>query len=360
MPPPAAGQSLSRLKEKLRSYFRRETAKKNELREIKKAQHEANTGLSIAQQELEKAQEALVDIQRQLATTRKELSQTKEQLAASEARLSQHQTAMKQRILALYKADQPTYLEVVLRATSFADFVNRAEFTRRVVATDQYLLMDLVAEKQAFERQTAQLEEKERQRAALETKLRKQRDHVTARKAEAQRLAHKANSDRAEAERQLAAMEHASSQIEQMLARLQRGESGQRYVGSWSGKLLWPVSGHRITSHFGWRIHPITHTRRFHDGVDIGVPPGTPIKAADKGLVVHSGWYGVYGKTVLIDHGSGISTMYAHCSRIKVSNGQVVSRGQVIGYVGSTGWSTGPHLHFGVRKYGKPINPLPF
>ncbi len=360
LPQPAAGQSASDLRQKLRRLLGQEENVKEDLRDIKKRQREATTRLVIAQQELEKAQEALDDIQGQLTATRKELAQTKQQLEQSKARLAQHQTAMQRRILALYKSRQPTYLEVVLRATSFDDFVNRAEFTRRIAGADEDLLMSLVAEKQAYERQKAQLEEQERQRAALETKIRKQRDYVAARKAEAEQLAHQARTDRVEAERQLAAMEHASGQIEQMLAQLQRGESGQRYAGGWSGRLQWPVSGHRITSPFGWRIHPITHTRRFHDGVDIAMPTGSPIKAADKGLVVHSGWYGVYGKTVIIDHGSGISTMYAHCSRTKVSTGHVVSRGQVIGYIGSTGWSTGPHLHFGVRKYGKPIDPLKF
>ncbi len=171
-----------------------------------------------------------------------------------------------------------------------------------------------------------------------------------------------ANRDRAEAERQLAATEQASREIEAMLARLQRGRNtATSYQGTWSGSLLQPVHG-RVTSPFGWRIHPITRTRRFHDGIDLAAPAGTPIKAADKGRVVHAGWWGPYGVALLIDHGSGISTLYGHCTQgsLRVRVGDVVTRGQVIAKVGSTGWSTGPHLHFGVRRFGKPIAPGSF
>ncbi len=355
--PQAAGESLW---DKLRGSRSRETKIKRELREIKERQREAYTELVTAQQELERSEVRLRTARNKLAATREELDETRKQLSETKAELDQHQTAMQQRILAIYKAGQPTYVEVVLQATSFEDFSNRAAITRRMATADQDLLMHLVAEKQTYERQKAQLEEKEREEKALEAKIEQHRDEVAARKAKAQRLAHKANTDRAEAERQLAAMEAASRQIEYMLAQRQRGSSGRRYAGKWSGRLRRPVSGGYISSPFGWRIHPITHTRRFHDGVDIAVPTGTAIRAADKGLVVYAGWYGVYGKTVLIDHGSGLSTMYAHCSRTAVSPDDVVSRGQVIGYVGSTGWSTGPHLHFGVRKYGKPIHPPQF
>ena len=124
---------------------------------------------------------------------------------------------------------------------------------------------------------------------------------------------------------------------------------------------LMPVSGARVTSPFGWRVHPIFKKKIFHSGIDYGVPYGTPIKASNAGQVIFSGWYGGYGKVVILDHGSctgqPTTTLYAHMSRQAVSVGQSVTRGQVIGYVGSTGYSTGPHLHFEVRINGKPQNP---
>ena len=357
-PQVSLGQSLW---QKLRGYRAGQAAAERELKQVKARQSEAQTELVGAQQELEKAEARLRQVRRQLDATRQELEQTREELAQSKARLEQHQTATQQRLLVVYKGGQPVYLEVVLHAASFEDFTNRTAFTRRMAAADQDLLARLVAEKQAYERQKAQLEEKEREQRVLEAQLSQHRDEVKARKAEAERLARKTRTDRVTAERELAAMAEAAGDIERMLASLSSGGAG-RYGGSWGGSLLRPVSGGRISSPFGNRRDPFTRTSRFHHGVDIAVPRGTPIRAADKGLVIHAGWYKatVYGRAVIVDHGSGIHTVYAHCSRVAVSSGAVVRRGQIIAYVGNSGRSTGPHLHFELRRQGRAVNPMRF
>ncbi|MEZ5375400.1 MAG: peptidoglycan DD-metalloendopeptidase family protein [Acidimicrobiales bacterium] len=118
----------------------------------------------------------------------------------------------------------------------------------------------------------------------------------------------------------------------------------------------WPISAY-VTSEYGWRIHPIYGTKRLHAGIDLGAGTGTPIAASAGGTVIHAGPYGGYGNAVIINHGNGITTLYAHQSKIAVSTGQQVGRGEVIGYVGSTGNSTGPHLHFEVRVNGSAVNP---
>jgi murein DD-endopeptidase MepM/ murein hydrolase activator NlpD len=128
-----------------------------------------------------------------------------------------------------------------------------------------------------------------------------------------------------------------------------------RYSG---GRLLWPTTSNLITSYFGYRVHPIYGTTRFHSGIDIGAPYGAPIYAAESGRVILASYYDGYGNCIIIDHGDGVSTLYAHCSSIIVKVGQYVSKGQIIGYVGSTGNSTGPHLHFEVRINGNPVNPF--
>lgn len=120
--------------------------------------------------------------------------------------------------------------------------------------------------------------------------------------------------------------------------------------------LIWPVKG-RITSKFGWRTHPIKKTRLFHNGLDIAVPKGTAVRAAASGKVVHSGWMNGFGYTVIIDHGKGIETLYGHNSKVTVARGANVTKGQKVALSGSTGLSTGPHLHLGVLKNGEPINP---
>ncbi|MCX6372704.1 MAG: M23 family metallopeptidase [Actinobacteria bacterium] len=121
--------------------------------------------------------------------------------------------------------------------------------------------------------------------------------------------------------------------------------------------MMWPVNA-SVGSPFGWRIHPILGYRKFHTGIDLGVAYGTPIHAADSGTVIYATWMGGYGNVIIIDHGRGISTLYAHQSSLAVGTGTRVVRGQVIGYVGSTGFSTGPHLHFEVRVNGNPVDPM--
>jgi murein DD-endopeptidase MepM/ murein hydrolase activator NlpD len=120
--------------------------------------------------------------------------------------------------------------------------------------------------------------------------------------------------------------------------------------------LIWPVSG-RISSSFGWRTHPVRKTRLFHNGLDIAVPTGTTVKAAASGQVVHSGWMNGFGYTVILDHGRGVETLYAHNSRVTVSKGSMVNKGQQVAVSGNTGLSTGPHLHFGVLRNEEPLNP---
>lgn len=124
-----------------------------------------------------------------------------------------------------------------------------------------------------------------------------------------------------------------------------------------TGQMGYPSIG-EITSSFGYRIHPILGYKRFHAGIDFGADTGSPIYAADSGVVLFAGWYGGYGQSVIIDHGNSLTTLYAHASELYVSEGQSIQQGQVIAAIGSTGLSTGPHLHFEVRQNGEPVDPL--
>jgi murein DD-endopeptidase MepM/ murein hydrolase activator NlpD len=159
-------------------------------------------------------------------------------------------------------------------------------------------------------------------------------------------------------EKQLAELEAESQAIARRLRALMETPKGRaRADRPWSGRFIRPVEG-RITSGYGMRNHPIFKVRKMHTGIDIAAPTGTPIRAADAGVVVEAGYIRGYGYTVIIDHGGGVATLYAHCSALLVSAGQEVQRGQIIARVGSTGYSTGPHLHFEVRVNGEPVDPL--
>ncbi|MCE2928021.1 MAG: M23 family metallopeptidase, partial [Candidatus Caenarcaniphilales bacterium] len=126
-----------------------------------------------------------------------------------------------------------------------------------------------------------------------------------------------------------------------------------------TGRFIYPVKA-KITSPFGPRIHPIFGVRSMHSGIDLAAPRGTPIKASEGGIVIYSGWYGGYGRVVIVDHSKGLSTLYAHLDAASVKVGDKVKQGQVVGYEGATGYATGPHLHFEVRNDGKPQNPVSF
>ena len=199
----------------------------------------------------------------------------------------------------------------------------------------------------------------EGQRASVEvtkTKLESRKKQLNQATREKEILMSRLEEDKISLEKQCDELNQFAKDIESKIVKL------QVVTGPYSGgKMAWPIPGHnRITSPYGYRIHPILNVKKFHTGIDIPGPTGSQVIAASEGTVVHSGWYGGYGKAVMIDHGGGILTLYAHNSSINVSKGQTVNRGDTIAKVGSTGMSTGPHSHFEVRKNGAYQDPVPW
>ncbi len=353
----AEAQSLRRIRARLRQVLGRREQVEQKLKNIKAEQATARYRLSKVQKELEEARARRTAAKRKLNEIRAVLRKVKAEQDRTLARLDGHSEAMSERLLAMYEVGTPSYLEVVLNATDFEDFANRTEFTRLVARQDQGLLAELVAARDELAEHRATLETKEREATQLQRKIAQETALVEARTRESRELVLKANRDRKAAEAEYAALREAATDMQALIRSVQSGRGGARYTGKWSGHFLTPVQG-RISSPFGWRIHPVWHTRRFHDAIDIAAPYGTRIKAADKGLVIHSGWWGAYGNCIIIDHGSGWSTRYGHCSRLLVSKGDIVTRGQTIARVGSTGVSTGNHLDWAVLRNGTAVNPL--
>ena len=260
------------------------------------------------------------------------------------------------RIRDIYKNGQVNYLDVLFGAKDFSDFVSRMDILKKILAYDNALLQATKADREALARAKAQLEIDRVKIVELRKQSAAKKELVAARRQERQGVLNAATYERETAERAYRELIETSKQIETMIRKIQ---SGEKNVGGSTGTMLWPAEG-EITSPFGWRVHPIFGTQRLHTGIDIGADYGDTVRAADGGVIIHSDWMGGYGNAVIIDHGNGISTLYAHNSQLLVSEGQTVAKGQAISRVGSTGYSTGPHLHFEVRQNGTPVNPLNF
>ncbi len=247
---------------------------------------------------------------------------------------------------------------VLLQSQDLNEFLDRRSQLKRLYQSDRKRLAAFKTAADFLDRQRDAVERKKNEVGLLTQELLAQKAD-----AEGQIAYQKVSIDRLKSDRR--AMEIAQSQLEQdsgtISLLIQRHTAQNRYNIAFrgTGQLMLPCLG-EITSGFGWRMHPVLGYERFHSGLDIGVDYGTPIHAADRGTVIFAGWYGGYGNAVIIDHGGNITTLYAHSSELYVVEGQNVQRGQAIAAVGSTGLSTGPHLHFEVRREGEPTDPAAF
>ena len=354
--PSSQAQSLSA---RLRNLGHGKAQVQSRIRDIRQEQRSAIERLYAAQTRLAALEARLGQARGELTATRGQLDRTRQDLARLQKAITQSTGDVQDHVMALYRAGDAGYLGVLLSADSFSDFANRRTFIQAVVNQDEYVLNRLAALQRQAEDKRDQLAREERQQAALVSEIARDEAEASQRQAEVKGILHDANTKRVAAESELAQMEQEEAQVRALVRSHSSGGGGSFYSGSWSGSLLRPVGG-RISSSFGMRVHPITGRYKLHTGVDIAAGYGTTIRAADKGLVISTGWMSAYGQTVVIDHGSGIHTWYCHCSSVLVSEGQTVSRGQAIARVGSTGMSTGPHLHFSVLRNGDFVNPLGF
>ncbi|MGZ4120391.1 MAG: murein hydrolase activator EnvC family protein [Actinomycetota bacterium] len=318
--------------------------------------------------QLADARARLAQLDNQLNNVSAELTDKTAEMETALARLQTQQKAMNQRVTDIYINAPTGYDEALNVAQDFADLVTANQYAGSVIRADSNVVKQL--------QQTEALIEAQRNDIAS-----KQSNIVTTRNAAAAEAQHIADlqSQQASARDLMASVQHHQGHLltlvnrqrnsyiaaikelqreNNLLSALIRGyQKGQRVIQGVGGYLKWPVSG-PITSPFGWRIHPIYGYRSFHTGIDIGVPTGTIVKAARHGRVIYTGYNGAFGLVVIIDHGNSLATMYAHLSRVFVRVGENVGTLESIAASGSTGWSTGPHLHFQVDLQGTPVNPL--
>jgi murein DD-endopeptidase MepM/ murein hydrolase activator NlpD len=354
----------------------------------------ARTQESVLTQEITVVDAHITALQDDVARAQNQLSTLEGQLAASQQRLDRMaqlftlQTRklvllrrdygialarLERRVVDAYEIPSVNALDVVLAATSMSSMLNDIEYVQQIGKQDSQMSNQLYTAKTAMQAAREKTRSLKRQVAAetASIRARTEQQHAVTQQlvSTQQQLATAVDSKRStlssikvdervftEEARKLVAVSAS------LAARIRAAESHPTSTGSTgtpapsSSGLIWPVNG-PITSPYGPRCLP-NGDCSFHPGIDIGVPSGTPIKAAAAGTVIYSGWMDGYGNLVVIDHGNGLATAYAHQSSIAAGNGASVAQGQVIGYSGCTGYCFGPHLHFEVRVNGEPVNPL--
>ncbi|MDU5763142.1 MAG: peptidoglycan DD-metalloendopeptidase family protein [Veillonella sp.] len=326
------------------------------------------------EEQLRQATAELGTIKEQRVAVENDITLNERQLAEAQKRLEGRESVFYKRVRDIYINGRLSYLDVVIGSKDFSDFANRLEVLKRIIDSDITLINEIKKERADIEAHKQKLEADRAKLVELEKAALAKQAEIEQKKAERNVVLKKAQNDRATAMQAIEELNASSAQVSAMLKERQaaraaaaaaaaaaaQSSGGQGASDNWvqgTGQLGWPVSG-EITSPYGYRVHPIWGTTIYHSGIDIGVDEGTPVHAADGGVVVWSGWMGGYGYAVVIDHGNGLSTLYGHNSELAVDEGQSVAKGQVISYAGSTGNSTGPHVHFEVRVNGDPVDPM--
>ena len=329
----------------------------NKARQLRVLEKMESGKLYNNQRKLEAANNSLYKTQKECNQKLAELNRMKSRKTIAEVEYARIYAGIKQRITQIYKTQRKGFVELLLTSSDINMFFDRLHYESIIMKEDYKRMQDARQKAEEIARletaiaaEQASLDKSRRQILAQQKAIKKDIAYNN-------KMIHKLRTDRAYYERSENELARQSASLEAMLAHRTPDTSGVKVTTGF----IRPLGG-QITSPFGYRVHPIFKTRKFHSGIDIAAPMNTAIKASNTGKVIMAGWYGGYGKVVIIDHGivrgQPITTLYGHLNSICVSQGQKVNQGQMIGRVGTTGYSTGPHCHFEVRVKGQPRNPL--
>jgi len=351
----AQAGSVEELQRQQEQIERRRSRIANERDRLKRMEQSAQGNLKNLKRNITITSSQIDSTEKKLQKSTQRLQDLEVALVKAEQSYHQRQYATVARLRFLQRQQVDRGWAVLLQSENLNQFLDRRRQLKLVYQSDREMLDRLKQEAVKLDHQRDQVEQQKNEIALLKQELLAQKADFELQADSEQQLISRLTTDR----RALEAAENQLAQDSQNVAALirQRLSTGSRAMGT--GRFVYPSSG-PITSSFGWRLHPVLGYQRFHAGVDFGADYGTVIFAADSGTVIFAGWYGGYGNAVIIDHGNGLTTLYGHCSEIYVSEGQAVQRGQAIAAVGSTGLSTGPHLHFEVRKNGEPTDPMAY
>lgn len=310
------------------------------------------------QQKLENATNNLTSSKTQILSAQKELYGLQAKLDKASAEYNQLNYILTTHIRSVYKSQRKAFIQILLSSEDVNMFVDRLYFQKMILKDDYARMNNAKAKAQEIAQLKYNIETRKRSLERSVASINTQQAYIQSAIDKNKDMIKKLKTDRGTYERAEKELAKQSASLGSYINKTTKDTNTMI-----ASRFIKPIEG-RITSPFGWRTHPIFNSRSFHSGVDIGGPNLGAIRASNTGKVIYSGWYGGYGKVVILEHGivagKPTTTLYAHMSSIAVSNGTKVSKGQIIGYEGTTGYSTGPHCHFEVRVNGQPNNPLNF
>ena len=382
----AASQSeLNQLKEKQQSLQQKQKEIQSKINSLEYEQSSALAKKEVLDEKVDLTQQEINNVNNQIDEHNELIKIKKKEIVKAQEEEDKQWELYKDRIRVMEENGTISYFAVIFGATSFSDLLSRIDFVSEIIEYDEIVYKQLIAAKEATIAAKESLEEEKKGLEDSKAELETLESELQAQVEEASALLKQMEDDLAEYQKLNDEAEEAESkvakEIDEMVEELERQEKAAREAeeqrknnggGSGgggggggsavtaTGSFIWPASSVYITSEFGTRIHPITGKYKFHAGVDIGASYGTNVRAADGGNVITSAYDSSYGNYVVIYHGNNKTTLYAHMSQRYVSAGDTVSQGDVIGLVGSTGSSTGPHLHFEIRIDGSCVNPLQY
>ena len=353
-----AADTVTSLNNKLSSLADQKTKIEKELKTIESKKSSTMTKkaaldkqINVTEQEIETMNELIVALDEKAAVVSAELAEAKE-------KEQKENDEFLARVRIMEEEGSISMLSVILSAESFSDMITRTELIGDIVEGDKKLMRTLAETRAGIEAKKAELDKTRAEQEATRKNLIAKQSSLETQYNEANSLIKSLNMQASEYEKALNEAERAQEQARAELKKLlaSSGSNTSTYIG---GDFRWPSVATRITSYYGSRKDPITKKSSFHTGIDIAAALGTNIFAANGGKVIVAGWSSKgYGNYVVIDHGGGKSTLYAHMSKILTTKGATVAKGDVIGLCGSTGWSTGPHLHFEILINGNHTNPM--
>ena len=337
----------------------------NQLNEANGELNDVQSNLSENLQQVEKLDEKISSSEEQLEKQESKITELKNSISEIETELNtvtekyeKQRKLFKQRLVAIYEAGETQYLDILLKSKNLSDFLSSYYIITELSTLDNDLITELEEKKKTIDLSKQKLENEKTELATIiESQTRLSRTLQNAKKMR-ESFIEQLSDEEKNLQTKIDEINTQYEEVNKQILALAEQGIDTAYIG---GELEWPVPGYtRITSKYAMRVHPITGQYKLHTGVDIGAPEGANFIAANDGIVVKAERNPAYGNMVIIDHGGGISTLYAHGSEILVQVGQTVKRGDAVLKVGSTGYSTGPHAHFEVRINGITTDPLPY